>query len=133
MKVGRYEVSIHNHGFFRLDGGAMFGVVPKTMWAKQAPPDDQNRILMATNSLIIEDDKRKLIVDLGCGDKGNAKFREIFCIEDVRYKPVEGVTDVLITHCHFDHVGGISRRDGQDIAPNYPNARHYVSKANFDN
>jgi glyoxylase-like metal-dependent hydrolase (beta-lactamase superfamily II) len=135
MKVGRYEVTIHNHGYFRLDGGAMFGVIPKTMWAKLSPPDDQNRILMATNSLIIQDGSRKMIVDLGCGDKGNAKFREIFCLEYRPYEPVIGVTDVLVSHCHFDHVGGISRfKSGtQDIEPNYPDARHYVSKANLEN
>ena len=135
MKVGRYEVSIHNFGFFRLDGGAMFGVVPKTLWSRAMPPDEDNRILMATNSLIIEGGDRKMVVDLGNGDKYSTKTREIFCMPDTPYQPVEGVTDVLITHLHFDHCGGISRYvDGSsEIVPNNPNARHYVSQANFDN
>ena len=134
MQVGRYNVSVHSHGFFRLDGGAMFGVVPKPLWSKHAPPDEQNRILMATRSLIIEDGNRKMIVDLGNGDKWMPKTREIFDISDEPYKPVENVTDVLITHLHFDHVGGISRfNKDQEIEPNYPNATHYVSYENYDN
>src|SRR5579884_638477 len=109
MDVGRYRLTIHNHGFFRLDGGAMFGVVPKPLWSRVAPPDDLNRISMATRSLILQDADRKLIVDLGCGDKWRAKTREIYDIEDGAYVPVPGITDVLVTHCHFDHVGGITK------------------------
>jgi glyoxylase-like metal-dependent hydrolase (beta-lactamase superfamily II) len=135
MKVGRYEVTTHNHGFFRLDGGAMFGVVPKTLWARQAPPDDQNRILMATRSLVIQADDKKMLVDLGCGDKWNAKSREIFCIKDEPYKRVPGVTHVLLTHLHFDHCGGIScyAPSTQQLVPNYPDAKHFVSQENYDN
>jgi glyoxylase-like metal-dependent hydrolase (beta-lactamase superfamily II) len=135
MKVGRYEVTTHNHGFFRLDGGAMFGVVPRTIWSKVAPPDEENRIRMATRSLLIEDGQRKVLVDLGCGDKWSAKSREIFGLADGPYQPVPGVSDVLLTHLHFDHAGGISRYQGgsQDLEPCYPGARHYVSRANYEN
>ncbi len=133
MKVGRYEVSVHNHGFFRLDGGAMFGSVPKTLWAREAPPDEANRILLATRSLVIEHEGRKLIVDVGCGDKWSEKNRSIYCIEDKPYVPVAGVTDVLLTHLHFDHAGGVSRRANEVLVPSYPNARHYVSAENLEN
>src|SRR5438046_3147038 len=109
MQLGRFKVSVHNHGVFRLDGGAMFGAVPKVLWEKGAPGDGENRILLATRSLIIEDEKRKMIVDLGCGDKWDEKGRSIFCISDEPYAPVPGVTDVLLTHMHFDHAGGVSR------------------------
>lgn len=135
MQVGQYRVSVHNHGFFRLDGGAMFGSVPKALWAKEAPPDDANRILLATRSLVIEDGQRKMLVDVGCGDKWNEKNRTIFCIPDEPYRPVTGITDVLLTHLHFDHAGGVSRyaEDGQTVMPNYPEARHFVSAENYKN
>jgi glyoxylase-like metal-dependent hydrolase (beta-lactamase superfamily II) len=133
MKVGRYTVRVHNFGFFRLDGGAMFGAVPKALWNKEAPADEQNRILLATRSLVIEDGDRKMVVDLGCGDKWSEKNRSIFCLPNEPYLPVPGITDVLLTHLHFDHVGGISRLEGEDVVPNYPAARHYVSSANYEN
>jgi glyoxylase-like metal-dependent hydrolase (beta-lactamase superfamily II) len=134
MEVGRYRITTLNHGFFRLDGGAMFGSVPKALWSKRCPPDEENRILLATRSLQIDDGQRKMIVDVGCGDKWNEKTRSIFCIDDTRYVPVEGVTDVLLTHLHFDHAGGVSRLDGDParVLPNYPAARHYVSRANYE-
>jgi glyoxylase-like metal-dependent hydrolase (beta-lactamase superfamily II) len=135
MNVGRYRVSVHNHGFFRLDGGAMFGSVPKALWAREAPADDENRILLATRSLLIEDGQRKILVDVGCGDKWTEKARAIFCIDDSSYIPVEGVTDVLLTHLHFDHAGGVSRfRPGtSEVEPSYPTARHFVSAENYEN
>ena len=135
MKVGRYEVSLHDHGSFRLDGGAMFGVVPRTIWSRLIPPDELNRIPMATRSVVIQDGDRKMLVDLGCGDKWSAKTREIFAMPDTPYVPVESVTDVLVTHCHFDHVGGISRyKTGtQEIEPCYPSATHFISHENFQN
>jgi glyoxylase-like metal-dependent hydrolase (beta-lactamase superfamily II) len=133
MQLGRYSVAVHNFGFFRLDGGAMFGAVPKALWNREAPADDQNRILLATRSLVVSDGNRKLVVDLGCGDKWSEKNRAIFSIGDEPYIPLEGITDVLLTHLHFDHVGGISRIENGEVTPNYPDARHYVSAANYEN
>ena len=112
----------------------MFGSVPKALWARTAPPDDENRILLATRSLVVEDGARKLLVDVGCGDKWTEKSRSIFGIEERPYVPVIGVTDVLLTHLHFDHAGGISRfASGTNIEPCYPTATHYVSEANYAN
>jgi glyoxylase-like metal-dependent hydrolase (beta-lactamase superfamily II) len=133
MKVGPYSVSNHNHGFFRLDGGAMFGSVPKALWGKNAPPDDENRILLATRSLVIEGEGHKILVDVGCGDKWNEKLRAIFCIPDTPYLPVKGVTDVLLTHLHFDHAGGVSKFDHGVPEPCYPGAKHYVGAENYAN
>lgn len=133
MQVGRYRVSTINHGFFRLDGGAMFGSVPKTLWSKVAPADDLNRILLATRSLIVEEGDRKLIVDLGCGDKWNDKLRTIYAIDEGAYRPVDGVTDVLLTHLHFDHAGGVCRLENGAPVPNYPDARHFVGRRNLEN
>jgi glyoxylase-like metal-dependent hydrolase (beta-lactamase superfamily II) len=133
MQVGRYRVSTHNHGFFRLDGGAMFGSVPKALWAPQAPPDEENRILLATRSLVVEWEDRKMLVDVGCGDKWTEKQRSIFRIENKPYMPVAGITDVLLTHLHFDHGGGVSRYFQGDLKLSYPEARHYVSADNYRN
>jgi glyoxylase-like metal-dependent hydrolase (beta-lactamase superfamily II) len=133
MQLGRYRISVHNHGFFRLDGGAMFGSVPKALWAREAPPDSENRILLATRSLILDDGERKILVDVGCGDKWSDKNRSIFSISDAPYVPVPGITDVLLTHLHFDHGGGVSRFVDGELQPNYPNARHYVAGANLEN
>ncbi len=151
MRLGPYTVTLHDHGPFRLDGGAMFGAVPRTIWERLCPPDERNRIPMATRSLVVEDGAgSKLLVDLGCGDKYSPKMREIFCIPDAPYLPVEGVTDVLLTHLHFDHCGGISRFEHESpseepsaanhesqianrAVPSYPRARHFVSRANLEN
>ncbi len=133
MQIGRYRVRVHNHGFFRLDGGAMFGSVPKTMWSRVAPPDELNRILMATRSLVIDNGQQRMLVDTGCGDKWTDKMRAIFEFPATPYLPVEGITDVLLTHLHFDHAGGVSRFvDGQP-KPNYPDAIHYAPHANYEN
>ena len=135
MRVGQYRISIHNHGFFRLDGGAMFGSVPKALWATEAPADDDNRILLATRSLIIESDDRKILVDVGCGDKWTEKGRGIFCIADGPYVPVPDVTDVILTHLHFDHAGGVSRflPGCSEVEPCYPKAKHWISAENYMN
>lgn len=133
MQIGRYRVSVHHHGFFRLDGGAMFGAVPKPLWSRVAPPDDQNRILMATRSLVLDDGNRRMVVDLGCGDKWNEKTRAIFDFPSTPYRPVAAVTDVLLTHFHFDHAGGVSRLESDQAVPNYPGAVHHVPRANYEN
>lgn len=113
----------------------MFGSVPKNLWAQAAPPDDENRILLATRSLVIEDQDRRILVDLGCGDKWTEKSRAIFAIPEGEYRPVLGVTDVLLTHLHFDHAGGVSRfrQTGPEIEPCYPEAVHHVSAENYEN
>ncbi|MDR3688038.1 MAG: MBL fold metallo-hydrolase [Fimbriimonas sp.] len=135
MRVGRFQVRVHNHGFFRLDGGAMFGTVPKTLWARETPPDDDNRVLLATRSLIVEDGERTLLIDTGCGDKWSAKNRAIYGFDEGPHLPVPGVTDLLLTHLHFDHAGGLSRYadSSQSLEPCYPSATHYVSATNYEN
>ena len=120
----------------------MFGSVPKALWAREAPPDTENRILLATRSLLIEDGKRKILVDAGCGDKWTEKTRAIFSIGEIpdQYPdtpapqyPLPGITDVILTHLHFDHAGGVSRYGEGGLEPCYPGARHFVSAANREN
>jgi len=143
MKFGRFEVSTHNFGFFRLDGGSMFGAVPKNIWSKLQPGDEDNCIKLATRSLLIKDGARTFLVDLGCGEKWSDKERKIFAINnfpvsELGFEPAS-VTDVILTHMHFDHCGGISRwkdpnapAGEREIIPNYPNATHYIQEGNLE-
>lgn len=117
----------------------MFGSVPKNLWNKLIPSDEQNRITLATRSLLIKDNARTFLVDLGCGDKWLDKERSIFGIENSPesawgFNP-ETVTDIILTHLHFDHVGGISKW-GDDskatIKPSFPKARHYLQAGNLE-
>jgi glyoxylase-like metal-dependent hydrolase (beta-lactamase superfamily II) len=131
-----------NMGSFALDGGAMFGRVPKTLWEKQySPPDARNRIPMALRALLVRwndnGTPRALLVDAGTGDKSSEKRREIFDIQpnpkalhDVGLNP-DGITDVLFTHLHFDHCGGGTKYAAgskSDVVPAFPKATYYTSK-----
>lgn len=126
IQVGDWCVQTLVHGSLRLDGGAMFGSVPKTLWSRGAAADEQNRILVATRSLVLESRDHKFLVDLGCGVRWDPKLREIYGIE-TRFEVVEGITDVILTHLHFDHVGGIADEQGAT----YPCAIHHVSASNW--
>jgi glyoxylase-like metal-dependent hydrolase (beta-lactamase superfamily II) len=140
MRFGPFDVSIHNHGFFRLDGGAMFGTVPKTIWSKLMPPDDDNRIRMAARSLIIRAEERVFMVDAGMGDRWTEKLRRIYDIQpgadnDPGFD-TDSVTDIILTHLHFDHARGIFRARPEaegEVDLRYPQARVYVQAANYEN
>ncbi len=137
MKLGKYTVRLLDVGRFGLDGGAMFGVVPKPLWSKAYHPGDTvNRIPMATRLLLIEWEDRRMLVDTGNGTKLSSKLRDIYAIDDT-YPPIElalaqagvapeTITEVILTHLHFDHCGGATRLDGQTVVPTFPNARYYV-------
>lgn len=133
MTFGPFRLSLPNHGFLRLDGGSMFGTVPKAIWSRVMAADAENRIALATRSLLVETDGRTILVDAGTGGSWPAKFKNIFAVEHV--SPREAgidpgrITDLVITHLHFDHVGGIRTPDGGAA---YPKARIYVQKANFE-
>ena len=129
---------------FRLDGGAMFGVVPKALWQKKAEPDEQNRIPMACNCLLLRRKERVILIDAGMGDKWNQKLREIYCTDEFPTPSLvkslsglgvapEDVTDVIITHLHFDHAGGLTRENSDGaIVPTFPMARHWVQSQHLD-
>lgn len=145
MQIGIWDVRHVEAGFFKLDGGAMFGTVPKVIWAKLMPADELNRIRFASNSLLLrglaEGRPRVVVVETGNGDKEDALFRERFALEGegvlldslaaLGVQPEE-VTDVLLTHLHFDHAGGVTRREGDRIVPTFPNARHIVQRQELD-
>jgi glyoxylase-like metal-dependent hydrolase (beta-lactamase superfamily II) len=143
MKFGDYRVEVIPDCEFRLDGGAMFGVVPRNLWARFCPPDDQNRIRMNMNCLFIEGGGERILIDTGIGEKWSEKHRAMFGIErrqsfDDSLKAIAGVssadiTIVINTHLHFDHAGGNTRFDDTSVAvPSFPNARYFVSRAEFE-
>lgn len=138
MKLGRFQLRVVSDGEFRLDGGAMFGVVPKPLWEKQKPADDRNRIRMGTNCLLIEGAGELLLVDTGIGDKVDDKFRDIYGMEPgarrlpeslraAGFEPAD-VTRVVLSHLHFDHCGWNTRREGDRLVPTFPNARYWIER-----
>ena len=141
--LGRYEATIVSAGTFALDGGAMFGIIPKPLWEKKIPADDKNRIPMGTNCLLLRDGQRTVLVDCGMGDKWADKQKDQFRVETTLAStlPAAGcsfddVTDVVLTHLHFDHAGGLTRLDdtrGQGaLAMSFPNARVHVGRRNWE-
>ena len=120
-----------NTGFFKLDGGAMFGVVPKSIWNKVNPADENNLCSWALRCLLVQDGDRLILIDNGNGDKQDAKFFSHYHLhgEDTLEKSLakydfhrDDITDVILSHLHFDHCGGTIRRDGDRLVPNFKNA-----------
>lgn len=137
MKIGNYDIKLVNFGNFALDGGSMFGSVPKNLWEKRIEPDAQNRIPLATNSLLLESKTHKILIDVGNGDKWSEKLKAIFCIENFNIRDLgfdfNSITDVILTHLHFDHAGGISDIENDSLVLRYPNAKVHVQKSNYLN
>ncbi|MCU0439263.1 MAG: MBL fold metallo-hydrolase [Raineya sp.] len=128
-------------GLFKLDGGAMFGVVPKTIWQKLVPPDTNNLCTWAMRCLLIENGKKLILVDCGMGTKQDAKFfgyyephgegELITSIKKAGYSP-EDITDVLLTHLHFDHCGGAVSKQNDKLVLTFPNATYWSNQAHWD-
>ena len=136
------KLSLFNITNFRVDGGAMFGVIPKALWSRSTPSDELNTIVLSLNSLVIETDGRVILIDSGWGDKQGEKFfRHAYLhggaglsggLADCGYRP-DDITDVLLTHLHADHCGGcfINRPDGGH-APVFPKAAYHISRAQWE-
>ena len=130
-------LSIHSieTGKFKLDGGAMFGVVPKTMWSKLNPPDETNMCTWAMRCLLIRTETRNILIDTGMGTKQDEKFRSFFhphgsddLISSLSKLGIqkEAITDVLLTHLHFDHCGGaVSKKPSGELVPSFPQAKYW--------
>ena len=142
MELGRFELRLANDGGFRLDGGAMFGVVPKVLWERQKPADERNRIRMTANCLLVASGDDLLLIDTGLGDKNDEKFADIFGLEEgaerlpdsirrAGYEPGD-VTHVLLTHLHFDHCGWSTRRQGDRLVPTFPRARYWLERGEVE-
>jgi glyoxylase-like metal-dependent hydrolase (beta-lactamase superfamily II) len=129
-----------NTGYFKLDGGAMFGVVPKSMWNKLNPADDNNMCTWAMRSLLIEDGNKLILVDTGIGNKQDDKFFGHYylhgddSLESSLSKKgfsVDDITDVILTHLHFDHCGGSIIREGEKLIPAFKNATYWSNQQHW--
>lgn len=133
LTVGSFIVTRISFGTFKLDGGAMFGSVPKPLWSKLMLPDDNNRIQLDAGALVIQHQDRRILVDAGFGTKWNEKEKKIFGFEP-KLDPtqLEGITDVIITHLHFDHAGGLSSITPEGrLYPTFKSAKHYIHSDNW--
>jgi glyoxylase-like metal-dependent hydrolase (beta-lactamase superfamily II) len=141
MRLGGLELQIVPDATFRLDGGAMFGVVPKVLWEKKARPDERNRIAVATNCLLVKGPDFVAVVDAGLGDKWDEKSREMYQVDSSASLPrslarhgvaPEDVDALILSHLHWDHCGGATAtRNGRTVAA-FSNAAVYVQEAELD-
>jgi glyoxylase-like metal-dependent hydrolase (beta-lactamase superfamily II) len=129
-----------NTGYFKLDGGAMFGVVPKSIWSKINPADENNMCSWALRCLLIQDGDRLTLVDTGIGDKQSEKFFAHYFLhgDDTLEKSLaahgftkDDITDVILTHLHFDHCGGAIVRDGEALVPAFKNATYWSNERHW--
>lgn len=142
MKFGELDLTIVSDGEVRLDGGAMFGVVPKPLWSRKIAADERNRITLAMNVPVIRVGGKILLIETGVGEKTDAKFNDIYgvhrptglvkALEGLGIQP-EDVDVVINTHLHFDHCGGNTRRDDDGkIVATFPNAEYIVQKGEYE-
>lgn len=141
MKIGKYEIKIVLSGFFGLDGGAMFGIIPKPLWEKTNPADSSNKVTLATRNLLLQSDRKNILIDTGMGNKWSEKEKSIYSVEEnISLESAlknhnlkkEDITDVILTHLHFDHTGGSTEIENDKLIPAFPNAKYFVQKQNFE-
>ncbi|MBM65240.1 MAG: MBL fold metallo-hydrolase [Myxococcales bacterium] len=139
MQFGNFQIDAVEDGRFGLDGGAMFGIVPRPLWSRKAPPDEANRIELALRCLLVRGEGRVILIDNGMGEQWDEKGRQQFALSR---KPIPGleaslaakgvhrhdVTDMFFTHLHFDHAGGTVQPDG---SLTFPNAMHHLQASNW--
>jgi glyoxylase-like metal-dependent hydrolase (beta-lactamase superfamily II) len=140
LKLGDLEFHVLLDGYVSLDGGAMFGVIPKVMWEKKIPADGRNRVQLAMNCLLVHAGGKRILVETGIGAKMSAKLRDIYGVEgpflndrlkDYGLDPSE-IDVVINTHLHFDHCGGNTRVEKDKIVAAYPNAKYVVQRGEFE-
>jgi glyoxylase-like metal-dependent hydrolase (beta-lactamase superfamily II) len=143
MQIGDYRVEIIPDTEFRLDGGAMFGVVPRNLWSQVCPPDEQNRIRMNMNCVFVDTGSERVLIETGIGEKWSTKETAIYGIEREHRLTetlqqqtgltADDITIVVNTHLHFDHAGGNTTQDQNGVVvPAFRNARYFVSQAELD-
>jgi len=140
MRLGDIEIRHIHSGNFYLDGGAMFGVVPKPLWEKKSPPDSRNRIRLAANSLLVRAANKNILIETGNGTKWTPKLRDIYAIDEgdplAQNLATAGVSPsqvdlVINTHLHFDHAGGNTKLLDDHAVPSFPNAQYLVQADEF--
>lgn len=150
LKIGNYEIFAIPTGLFGLDGGAMFGTVPKVLWQKSNPPDEMNRIQMEARGLLLKSKDRNILVDTGnghdfvakYGDKLGNKFAEMYGVDQSGPSleksiakcglSIDDITDVILTHLHFDHAGGATTERSGKLVPTFPKARYHLQRKNLE-
>jgi glyoxylase-like metal-dependent hydrolase (beta-lactamase superfamily II) len=141
MKLGKFDIQPVTDGRFRLDGGAMFGVVPKVLWQTCCQPDERNRIQLGLNCLLVRAGGKNILVDTGIGDKEDVKFRDMFAVERIptlrESLKAQGVSPeeihaVINTHLHFDHAGGNTVRENDAIVSTFPKAKYFIQRGEYE-
>ena len=143
MKIGHFDIYPVDTGTFWLDGGAMFGVIPKVLWDKTNKADDRNRVKLAARCMLIIGNGRTILMDNGNGRKISDKFRDLYTLETesaelnkslamLNIKP-DQITDVILSHLHFDHAGGSTILENGKLIPAFQNAKYYVQKSQWEN
>lgn len=150
LKIGSYEICPIPTGLFGLDGGAMFGTVPKVLWEKTNPPDELNRIQMEARALLLKSPGNNILIDCGngahfvakYGEKLGGKFAQMYNMDDsgpslekslkAHGLGVEDIHHVVLTHLHFDHAGGATVEKDHKLVPTFPKATYYVQRANLE-
>ncbi len=137
------DLFVINTGNLKLDGGAMFGIIPKILWNKVYPSDEENRINLSMRCLLIVEKEKKILIDTGIGDKHQEKFTQMYQLNGTNslekslaaagFSPAD-ITDVINTHLHFDHCGGNTKLDpsSQNLTPTFPHAHYWVSKRQWE-
>ena len=141
MRLGDFEIQALSDGTFALDGGQMFGVVPKPLWEKKIPADGRNRIRLGLNCLLVRTGRENVLIETGIGEKFDSKFADIYAVDHSRSLPRDlersGLTpdriDVVInSHLHFDHCGWNTRRDRDRLVATFPHARYYAQRHEWE-
>jgi len=151
LKIGPYSLHALSTTSFGLDGGAMFGTVPKVLWSKTNPADEQNRIPMDCRCLLLVSNDKKILIDTGLGGdfeqkygpKLGPKFAQMYAVESGADSGIitalskkgltpDDITDVILTHLHFDHAGGATKADNERLVPTFKNATYYIQKENLE-
>jgi methylmalonyl-CoA epimerase len=141
IAFGDLQLTTLHDGSFRLDGGAMFGVVPRPLWEKRTQPDDRNRVQLAMRPLLIEASWGRMLVDCGAGNKMNDKDRDIYALDRSRTLDdalaavklsSESIEIALASHLHWDHCGGATTRTGNSLAPRFPKAEYVIRAAEWE-
>jgi glyoxylase-like metal-dependent hydrolase (beta-lactamase superfamily II) len=141
VRLGDFEIHALSDGTFRLDGGQMFGVVPKALWEKKIPADSRNRIRLGLNCLLVRTGRENVLIETGIGDKFDRRFADIYGVDHSttllndleRHGLAPDRVDMVInSHLHFDHCGWNTRRDGDRVVPAFPRARYYVQRGEWE-
>jgi len=141
MKLGDFEIHPLSDGSFALDGGQMFGVVPKVLWEKKIPADSRNRVKLGLNSILVRTGRENVVIETGIGEHLDAKFNDIYAVDHSKNLLGElachglapsDIDIVINSHLHFDHCGWNTRREGERLVATFSRARYYVQRGEWE-